>query len=126
MYSSLLRLQGLAGRYICSYLIDIVLAEVKCATHARRCFMLRSIAKLSKNYHFCLCEICVSKSWQSQCLNFTAFSETNQRLAVVYHQNEVLHIIRNLLRYLIKPQEDAPSAMIYTLKRDDMPSLRLG
>ena len=29
------------------------------------------------------------------------------RRSLVYHQNAVLHIIRNLLRYIIKPQENA-------------------
>ena len=51
-------------------------------------------------------------------MHYTTFLETNQRLAVVYHQNEVLHIIRNLLRYIIKPQEYAPSVMIYAYGDD--------
>ena len=55
----------------------------------------------------------------------------------VYHQCEALYIIRNLLRYIIKPQEDTrwrvmisspvgADDMHRTLCGDDMPSLRLG
>jgi hypothetical protein len=34
-------------------------------------------------------------------------AKTNQRLAVAYHQCEALYIIRNQLRYIVKPQGDA-------------------
>ena len=67
------------------------------------------------------------------------FLASQSRRRRVYHQHEVLYIIRNLLRYIIKPQVDARwRVMRYkggnaalddihrTLCGDDIPSLRLG
>ena len=59
--------------------------------------------------------------------------EINQRLAVVYHPQTVAVYHQHAVLYLIKPQGIQPTAddirlavMIYTLTRDDIPSLRLG
>ena len=65
-------------------------------------------------------QVCLNKLYH----NAICFSmiyrcrEVNQRLAVAYHQCEALYIIRNLLRYIIKPQEYAPSVMIYAFGDD--------
>ena len=64
--------------------------------------------------------------------HYTTFSEINQRLAVAYHQCEALYItntqccISSSRRSMHLRDDIRLSAMIYTLKRDDIPSLRLG
>ena len=64
----------------------------------------------------------------SRVLRTVAFQSRQRR---VYHQCEALYIIRNLLRYIIKPQENArwrvmrykggePHLMIYATLREAM------